>query len=78
MATSGPGPDGEPRGEEPTARGRRGRLMVAGVVLGGFAVVLSVLLGVSRCGAEVQENGSADRPSPVVQEAVPAGAAGRG
>ncbi|SNS86864.1 hypothetical protein SAMN06893096_109134 [Geodermatophilus pulveris] len=77
MPTTGPGRDGEPHRDESTAHGRRGRLLVSGTVLGGLAVVLAVLLGVSQCGQEVQENGSADRPAPVVQEVVPAGGPGR-
>ena len=70
MPPSDPRPPGEDRsgGDRPSARGRRGRAVVAGTLLAGLAIVLAVLLLVPRCGAAVQDNGSAvDRPQVVEQ-----------
>ena len=70
MPPSDPRPPGEDRsgGDRPSARGRRGRAVVAGTLLAGLAIVLAVLLLVPRCGTAVQDNGSAvDRPQVVEQ-----------
>jgi hypothetical protein len=70
MPPSEPRPPGEDRSDEdrPSARGRRGKAVVAGTLLAGLAIVLAVLLLVPRCGAAVQDNGSAvDRPQVVEQ-----------
>ncbi|MGR6966380.1 hypothetical protein ACU610_18130 [Geodermatophilus sp. URMC 61] len=72
MPTSDPRPPGEDRsgGDRPSARGRRGRVVVVATFIAGLAIVLAVLLGVPRCGQEVQDNGStADAPA-VVEQAV--------
>jgi hypothetical protein len=73
MPTSDPRPPGEDRsGEErPSARGRRGRAVVAGTFLAGLAIVLGVLLLVPRCSQAVQDNGSAAGGSPVVEQVAP-------
>ncbi|TFV54602.1 hypothetical protein E4P41_18640 [Geodermatophilus sp. DF01-2] len=65
-------PGDRPDGDESTARGRRGRLLVSGVVLAGVAVVLAVFFSVARCGSAVSESGSADRPQVVEEAARPA------
>ena len=73
MPTSDPRPPGEDRsgGERPSARGRRGRVVVAGTFLAGLAIVLGVLLLVPRYSQAVQDNGSAAGGPPVVEQAVP-------
>ncbi len=64
--------------ERPAARGRRGRAVVVGTLLAGLAVVLGVLLLVPRCGAAVQDTGSAVGSPPAAAVSVPgAGAGGR-
>jgi hypothetical protein len=73
MPTSDPPPHGEDRsgGDRPSARGRRGRAVVAGTFLAGLAIVLAVLLLVPRCSQAVQDNGSAVDAPPVAEQAVP-------
>jgi hypothetical protein len=73
MPTSDPRPPGEDRsgGERPSARGRRGRAVVAGTFLAGLAIVLAVLLLVPRCSQAVQDDGAAVGGAPVVEQADP-------
>jgi hypothetical protein len=73
MPTSDPRPPGDDRSGEdrPSARGRRGRAVVAGTFLAGLAIVLSVLLLVPRCSQAVQDNGSAVGGPPVAEQTVP-------
>ncbi|WP_448610524.1 hypothetical protein [Geodermatophilus sp. URMC 60] len=80
MPPTDPRPHGDgtgerPGGDEPPARRRRGRGVVAATFLAGLAIVLAVLLLVPRCSQEVQDNGSAVDRSPVIVEeaASPAG-----
>ena len=81
MPPTDPGPHGErpgdrSEGDRPSARGRRGRGVVAATLLAGLAIVLGVLLLVPRCSQEVQDNGAAlDRPA-VVEEAAPSAGPG--
>ncbi len=79
MPTSDPRPPGEDRSgpDRPAARGRRGRAVVAGTMFAALAIVLGVLLLVPQCGQAVQDNGSAVKRSPVVEEAVPDAGPGR-
>jgi hypothetical protein len=80
-----PPSDPRHRGERPEDRPdrveagsrRRGRFIVSGVVLAGFAIVLGVLLLVPRCGSAVQGAGAlqgdgsaAGRPQ-AVEQALP-------
>ena len=65
---------GSPPGAgRPSARGRRGRAVVAGTFVAGLAIVLAVLLLVPRCSQAVQDNGSAVDAPPVAEQAVPQG-----
>ena len=64
----GDGPEDRPGRDEPTARRRRSRGVVAATFLTGLAIVLAVLLLVPRCSQAVQDSGSpVDRP-PAVEE----------
>jgi hypothetical protein len=72
MPPSGPRHPGEGREDRsgdgrPPRRGRRGRAVVAGTFLAALAIVLGVLLLVPRCGAAVEQNGSAVDRAPVAE-----------
>ncbi|SDY46170.1 hypothetical protein SAMN05660209_02915 [Geodermatophilus africanus] len=70
----GDGPGDRSGGDDPTARRRRGRGVVAATFLAGLAIVLAVLLLVPRCSQAVQDSGSpVDRPSAVEEPASTAG-----
>ncbi|WP_100501694.1 hypothetical protein [Geodermatophilus chilensis] len=71
MPPTDPRPDGDRPGDEPRARGRRGRAVVAGTFLAGLAIVLAVLLLVPRCSQAVQDNGSAVVGPPAVEQVDP-------
>ena len=77
MTPTDPGRPGEERGDRsdgnrPSARGRRGRGIVAATFLAARAIVLAVLLLVPRCGREVQDHsGSAAPHSQVVDTGRP-------
>jgi hypothetical protein len=64
----GDGPGDRPGGDDPTARRRRSRGVVAATVLTGLAIVLAVLLLVPRCSQAVQDSGSPVDRSPAVEE----------
>ena len=64
----GDGPGDRRGGEEPTARRRRSRGVVAATFFTGLAIVLAVLLLVPRCSQAVQDSGSPVDRSPAVEE----------